>query len=217
MVSEVEFVPARGNGGGGGEVGPQGPRGFSVLNGKGAPAPALGQNEEFYIDEEHFEIYGPKTAGSWGVGTKLIGPEGPKGTTGTSGAVGEKGEKGLVGEKGEKGEKGETGAGGKLEIEEQKASEGVSANEKHKPVAPTKLCFINITVQFKEAKTKATIEILVNGVKVAGPATTDTPGTVAPVFNFGIWVPPGQEYEVKATITEGALEGLPKVGTTVFK
>lgn len=89
----IEYLPAGGAGGGG--TGPQGPRGYSILHGKGAPAPALGNDEEFYYDEEAKEFYGPKTLGSWGVGFAMKG---------VTGATGEKGEKGLTGTTGEKGE-----------------------------------------------------------------------------------------------------------------
>lgn len=104
-----------------------------------------------------------------------------------------------------------------LELEEQKAATGATTGEKHKSAAPTKLCFLNITVQFKLAKTNAKVEVLVNGVVIGGPATVQGPGTVEPCANFGVWVPPGQEYEIKVTITEGVLEGLPQVATSVFK
>lgn len=94
-MPEILLIPQSSGGGGG--TGPEGPRGYSILHGKGAPAPALGNNEEFYYDEENKEFYGPKTAGSWGVGFKLkgetgatgaTGPEGPKGTTGATGPEG---------------------------------------------------------------------------------------------------------------------------------
>lgn len=107
--------------------------------------------------------------------------------------------------------------GGTPTIEEIIASTGRAANEKHKAATGTKLCFIDVTAQFKLGKTNATVEVLVNGVRVAGPSTTVCPATVQPTFNIGVWVPPGVEYEIKVTIAEGALEGFPQVGTTVFK
>ncbi len=59
--------------------GPQGVAGFSVLNGAGAPGAGLGVDGDFYIDTSASNIYGPKTAGSWGSPTSLIGPQGPVG------------------------------------------------------------------------------------------------------------------------------------------
>lgn len=102
-------------------------------------------------------------------------------------------------------------------VEEQKTGGTVTANEKHPTLAPTKLCFLNIRVLWKKESTEATVEILVNGAAVGPPDTVVNPATVANNQNYGIWVPPGQEYEIKATIVKGALEGLPKISTTVFK
>lgn len=83
--------------GGGGPAGPQGPPGpagadgadgadgNSVLSGAGAPASGTGVNGDFYIDTTDWDIYGPKTAGAWGSGTSLIGPQGPPGSGGGGG------------------------------------------------------------------------------------------------------------------------------------
>lgn len=57
----------------------------AVLNGTGAPDDKNGIDGDFYIDTSAWKIYGPKTSGSWGSGTSLIGPTGPTGTTGTAG------------------------------------------------------------------------------------------------------------------------------------
>ena len=65
-----------------GEQGPQGIQGVpgadgrTVWNGQGAPSGALGANGDFYIDTDAEAIYGPKTTGSWGSATSLIGPAG---------------------------------------------------------------------------------------------------------------------------------------------
>src|SRR5690606_21429229 len=47
-----------------------------------------GVNGDFYIDTAADAIYGPKTAGAWGSGTSLIGPQGEQGETGAAGADG---------------------------------------------------------------------------------------------------------------------------------
>lgn len=54
-----------------GETGPQGPRGTSLLNGTGEPSSLIGIEGDFYLDTISFELYGPKTSGSWGIGTRL--------------------------------------------------------------------------------------------------------------------------------------------------
>lgn len=55
----------------------RGPRGFSVLNGSGAPSAGTGEDNDFYIDTVALEIYGPKAGGVWGSGTALAGVPGP--------------------------------------------------------------------------------------------------------------------------------------------
>ena len=62
-----------------GEQGIQGEAGLGCLNGSGAPSPDLGREGDFYIDTNAWNIYGPKTAGAWGLPTSLIGPTGPPG------------------------------------------------------------------------------------------------------------------------------------------
>ncbi len=47
-------------------VGPQGPRGKTILNGNGAPADNLGFEGDFYYDKLTTRLYGPKlTDNSW--------------------------------------------------------------------------------------------------------------------------------------------------------
>jgi hypothetical protein len=53
----------------------------TVLNGAGAPAGGTGTNGDFYIDTTAWEIYGPKTLGSWGSATSLRGADGTDGNT----------------------------------------------------------------------------------------------------------------------------------------
>lgn len=195
------YTPAPGSGAGGGERGPEGEKGLSVLNGSGAPAPALGRVGEYYIDNVAHELYGPKAEGTWGAGTKLIGPQGPEGPKGTTGA---EGPKGTTGEKGEKGEKGEAGGAGvlayvgvespnaKLELVEVKVATGTDGTThmtstikaKESCIAGTLLFTLplahrpavvkNFQVQRGLATTGATaIEVKTNGeVKVWGSAIT---------------------------------------------
>jgi hypothetical protein len=80
------------NGGGVGPEGPQGPAGAdgkTVRSGAGSPAAGLGVDGDFYIDTSNNLIYGPKTGGSWGSGTSIVGPAGPTGATGAAGADGQ--------------------------------------------------------------------------------------------------------------------------------
>ena len=63
-----------------GTNGTNGEDGQTILNGEGAPDPALGEEGDFYIDTSGSEIYGPKTGAGWGTGTSIVGPEGPAGS-----------------------------------------------------------------------------------------------------------------------------------------
>ena len=101
-----------------------------ILNGSGAPALALGNNGDFYLDTTANKLYGPKADAGWGTPTSLIGPQGatgPKGdpgaqgppgpaglpgATGATGLTGAKGDQGPVGPDGAKGDTGLTGAKG---------------------------------------------------------------------------------------------------------
>lgn len=60
----------------------------TILSGAGVPAGATGNDGDFYIDTAANTIYGPKTAGSWGTATSLVGSTGPQGPTGADGADG---------------------------------------------------------------------------------------------------------------------------------
>jgi hypothetical protein len=55
-----------------GTTGPQGPRGTSVLSGSGEPSLSLGIVGDFYINTDTQEMYGPKTAISWGIPVDLV-------------------------------------------------------------------------------------------------------------------------------------------------
>jgi hypothetical protein len=54
-----------------GSAGERGPRGYSVLHGTTAPEASLGEENDFYIDTQTAELYGPKLGGVWGSGTRL--------------------------------------------------------------------------------------------------------------------------------------------------
>src|SRR6516162_9043568 len=71
-----------------GDQGPPGPRGNSVLYGRGAPVMTTGVNGDFYIDLNTALMYGPKAGGTWPPGFSLIGPIGPRGPVGPQGPVG---------------------------------------------------------------------------------------------------------------------------------
>ncbi|PHR02363.1 MAG: hypothetical protein COB29_13975 [Sulfitobacter sp.] len=103
-----------------GPAGSEGPAGQNaaeptkVLSGFAAPASALGQDGDFYIDTDDNEIYGPKTAGLWGNSISLIGPQGPQGSTGNTGDKGDTGNPGLQGNQGDPGQEGATGLQGDI-------------------------------------------------------------------------------------------------------
>jgi hypothetical protein len=56
-----------------GPTGPAGADGSTILSGSGAPVDNVtGSDGDFYIDTAAHTIYGPRTAGAWGVGTSLV-------------------------------------------------------------------------------------------------------------------------------------------------
>lgn len=82
-----------------GPEGPQGPAGQdgrTVLSGD-VPPTTEGADGDFYVDTVAWEIYGPKTAGSWGAGVSLIGPQGEPGAQGEEGPQGPAGQDGQDG------------------------------------------------------------------------------------------------------------------------
>lgn len=50
--------------------------GAAILSGSGAPSGSFGRDNDFYIDVDVYDIYGPKTAGVWGPATALGGGSG---------------------------------------------------------------------------------------------------------------------------------------------
>ncbi len=67
-----------------GAPGANGVNGYSVLNGTSNPT-TQGVNGDFYINTTTNTIFGPKTAGAWGSGTSLVGPQGIQGVQGPAG------------------------------------------------------------------------------------------------------------------------------------
>ena len=86
--------------------------GNGILSGAGAPSAESGSNGDFYINTTNYDIYGPKSAGSWGSPVSLVGPTGATGATGATGSTGATGAQGPQGETGPQGPQGETGATG---------------------------------------------------------------------------------------------------------
>lgn len=91
---------ATGSQGPAGNNGQNGIDGKTIRNGSGAPSSGLGVDGDFYIDTTADDIYGPKTSGSWGSPTSLIGPQGPTGATGPAGPTGAAGANGSNGTNG---------------------------------------------------------------------------------------------------------------------
>jgi len=83
-----------------GDPGPAGVDGRTILSGAGAPSSGLGENGDFYLDTAASRLYGPKTAGAWGSGVSLIGPQGIQGPVGPDGPQGQAGATGATGSQG---------------------------------------------------------------------------------------------------------------------
>lgn len=77
-----------------GQDGADGVDGKTILTGT-IPPTTEGVEGDFYIDTVAWEIYGPKTSGSWGEGTSLIGPQGEQGEQGEEGPQGPPGQDGA--------------------------------------------------------------------------------------------------------------------------
>jgi hypothetical protein len=67
-------------------LGTIGPAVSTILNGSGAPSDSVGANGDFYIDTTADDIYGPKSSGSWGASTSIVGSDGINGNTILSGS-----------------------------------------------------------------------------------------------------------------------------------
>lgn len=53
----------------------------AILSGIGAPLPETGADNDFYLDKDVLILYGPKTAGAWGLGISIKGTDGTNGKT----------------------------------------------------------------------------------------------------------------------------------------
>ncbi|GAB3937026.1 hypothetical protein GCM10028827_40990 [Mucilaginibacter myungsuensis] len=102
-----------------GDKGDTGAAGRTILSGTTNPSNLTdGINGDYYINTSNFTLFGPKTAGVWGIGTNVIGPAGAKGDTGNTGPqgaagpTGAKGDTGDTGPQGPQGEDGDTGPQG---------------------------------------------------------------------------------------------------------
>lgn len=91
-----------------GVAGPAGTNGKTILNGTTNPAPATGSDGDFYINTTTNQIFGPKTAGTWGSGTSMVGPQGAPGAQGLQGIQGIQGLQGAQGVAGINGTNGKT-------------------------------------------------------------------------------------------------------------
>lgn len=83
----LDFTIPRGDVGATGATGAAGADGKSLRSGSGAPSSGLGVNGDFYIDTDTNRLYGPKTSGSWGGGTSIVGPAGATGPQGAAATV----------------------------------------------------------------------------------------------------------------------------------
>ncbi|MEQ9564233.1 MAG: hypothetical protein RLN85_00115, partial [Pseudomonadales bacterium] len=68
-----------------GAAGTNGLDGNTILSGLIDPTPGDGVDGDFFINTTSDSIFGPKTAGVWGIGTSLVGPAGAAGTDGADG------------------------------------------------------------------------------------------------------------------------------------
>lgn len=71
-----------------GNQGVPGVDGRTVLSGISNPTAGQGQNGDFYINTNTWSIFGPKTGGSWGFGTSIVGAAGSTGPQGIQGVPG---------------------------------------------------------------------------------------------------------------------------------
>lgn len=86
----------------------------AVLNGTSDPNNSIGENGDFYINSTSFQLFGPKSTGSWGAGVSLIGQQGDPGPPGEQGLQGNDGWNGIDGAPGPQGEPGPQGDPGLL-------------------------------------------------------------------------------------------------------
>lgn len=70
-----------------GATGATGAAGSQILSGSGAPAAALGNDGDYYLDKANSLLYGPKTGSGWGTPVSLVGATGPQGPAGTANVI----------------------------------------------------------------------------------------------------------------------------------
>lgn len=85
--------------------------GRTILNGTAVPT-TEGVDGDFYLKTDTSDLYGPKTGGSWGSATSLVGPTGATGATGPEGPTGPQGPAGNDGATGPTGPQGPAGVAG---------------------------------------------------------------------------------------------------------
>jgi|GEM_PF-4865230 len=96
-----------------GNIGPVGLNGKTILSGVTNPSNTTdGNNGDFYINTNTLRLFGPKTAGVWGAGISIVGPDGAQGATGPTGSAGADGAQGPQGIAGPQGPAGATGVAG---------------------------------------------------------------------------------------------------------
>lgn len=86
----------------------------SVLSGTIDPDGNTGENGDFFINTVSFQLFGPKSSGTWPTGVSLVGPQGEVGATGADGMPGNDGAPGADGMNGFDGPPGNDGAAGLL-------------------------------------------------------------------------------------------------------
>ena len=69
----------------------------SVLSGTIDPDGNTGENGDFFINTVSFQLFGPKSSGTWPTGVSLVGPQGEVGATGADGMPGNDGAAGADG------------------------------------------------------------------------------------------------------------------------
>ena len=68
-----------------GADGQDGQDGSQIFAGDGPPDEGRGNEGDYYLDRENFQLYGPKSKEGWGEPIDLQGPEGDSGADGVSG------------------------------------------------------------------------------------------------------------------------------------
>jgi hypothetical protein len=93
-----------------GDQGIPGQDGSKIYSGTGIPAPGLGANIDFYINDSNGDLYS-KSGGSWVVVDNITGPQGIQGVQGVKGDQGDQGLPGAQGDPGTGGSVWHSGVG----------------------------------------------------------------------------------------------------------